>query len=165
MKKMKMITTQDHVLMIVETIAVNDEISCRPDPNNSRRAILPDTTTAIMCDGNTNLFELDSSNNWVKTEDNVSPYIALALAGEQGASSKSAVNRVVEVQAKDKIVLDKWKNFFHLTDEQVAIITDAANRESFVELFTFTDEHLVDSSTFSDLGTSSLVDDSEITIL
>ena len=34
MKKMKMITTQDHVLMIVETIAVNDEISCRPDPNN-----------------------------------------------------------------------------------------------------------------------------------
>ena len=165
MKKLKLITTQDHVLLIVETIHVNEEITCRPTNQETKRAVLPAETTALMCDGTVSYFVLDSSDNWVKSDEKSSPRFAIAASGEQGGSSVSSVSRVIEIQSKDRVVSDIWREFNHLTNEQVDIITDPSNRESFIELFSVSDEHLVDPDTFSDLGTSSVVEDSEITIL
>ena len=166
MRKYKMITTQDHVLILLEVLSTNQEVTC-VDKDTNLRGMYPTTSTALFAEGSGNAFLKDASGNWEKIGPHQeAPLFTIINEGaELGGATTSSTYRVIGIHTKDQNTLEQWKPFLTLTDEQISKIIDPDNRESFIEIYSYTMERKMDAETFEEIAETDLVSDSEITFL
>ena len=165
MRKIKIITTQDHWIVLNEVQNENQEVTCI-DAETGIRGMYPTESTAFTAEGSVTSFLKDGSDNWEYTINEVAPEFTFLEGGaELGCVSTSSFFRSIGIYPKDSIVVNQWKPFIGINDDQITAILDPTMRESFVEICSFTMNREMDSDTFEELALSSLVSDSEIVYL
>ena len=165
MRKFKLITTQDHFLVLVEVQNENQEVTCI-DVDTGLRGLYPTEAAGFIADGSATVFLKFGSGAWNKINEVAAPCMTFfSGAAELGSVSTSSSYRAIGIHPKTQSTLDQWKPFLGLTDDQINTMLDPSMRESFVEIYSYTMVREMDPDTFEELASTSLVLDSEIVYL
>jgi len=107
MRKLKMITVQDHLLQIVETTEQNDEYSCVEVGSEDRNCLL-DEFSVFIVDGAIRNFTKDESGNWVAQHTINSPEWIVAKENVvMGSIGFTPTSRILKILPRDRDVLMK----------------------------------------------------------
>ena len=166
MRKFKLITTQDHFLVLVEVQNENQEVTCI-DVDTGLRGLYPTETAGFIADGSATVFLKVGAGDWNKIYEETGPCMTFCYpnTAEIGSVTTSSSYRAIGIHPKTQSTLDQWKPFLGLTDDQITTMLDPSMRESFVEIYSYTMVREMDPDTFEELASTSLVLDSEIVYL
>ena len=161
MRKSKIITTQHHIIIIVEIDDENQEATCNTVSANSR-GMYPTSTTAFLFEGSATAFLKNDQNQWEWSGESFAPGIKIIAANVVlGSSTSSSFFRVIGIQPKKQDVLERWG----YPPEQIDMILDVDNEDSFLDVLSFMSDKKMDSNTFVAIESSNIVSNSEITYI
>jgi hypothetical protein len=155
MRNVRIITCQDHLLIIIESTEEDNEITCENRLTGKRS--FPANTTALLVDGKFNHFYEDGET-WTKHSTWDTPRIFFKTSNVvSGGTSETANTRMIALLPKKREVLTEWINTVGENQVNVAIDT---SRDSHVTIAEGTAIRKMDANTFTELPTT--IDD-EIT--
>jgi len=149
MRNAKIITCQDHLLIIIESTEQDNEITCVNNLTGKRS--FPAQTTAIAVDGKFNHFYEDGES-WTKHNTWNTPRIFFKTSNvSSGGTSETANTRMIAFLPKKREVLTEWINTVGENQVNVAIDT---SRDSHVTIAEGTAVRKMDANTFVELENS-----------
>ena len=151
MKRIKTITTQDHIIHVVEADSFNDEHTCMNDEKTDR-LMLKELLTVFLLEGSIKGFRKNASDEWELSATATSPSWIFA--------KPDMTMGVVAATPITKEIVFIPKNITDLAsapDATLNIDLDEImniDRETFVEIGSITVEQKVDSDSFDEIEES-----------
>jgi hypothetical protein len=146
MRNAKLITCQDHLLIIIESTEQDNEITCVNRVTGKRS--FPAQTTALIVDGVFNHFYEDGEV-WTKHHTWNTPRIFFKTSNvASGGTSETANTRTIAILPKKREVLTEWINTVGENSINVAIDT---SRDSHVTITEGTAIRKMSANTFIEL--------------
>jgi hypothetical protein len=148
MRKVKTITIQDHILVIIATTEAESEVTCLTTEDNQR--VLPAPLTSFNLEGRVKTFRRDGEGNWGLLRTVVTPSIMFRLEEiESGAVAETDTTLLMSIFPKDEAYLAKWEASFLNQDQRESSL--AADRDSVVEITEFSGDRKMSANTFSEI--------------
>lgn len=161
MRRYKVVTTQYHVLSIVEIDDLNQEATCNTASRNER-GMYPTTTTAFLFEGGTNEFLPTEKGKWEHKSESAGPVIQFVSGNVVvGSSTTSVPYRVVGIQPKKREILEAWG----YTPELIDLILDSNTENEFIDILTFNRDQKMNFDTFEKMNSDDIVSDDEISFI
>ena len=146
MRKITYITTQDHLLFVVEVDEENNELLCFDTEEQVKEGHwsgrFPTELVWFCSEGELSLHAKEGSGDWESTYNIDSPFFGIISADVRGGSIPTSVPYcAISMVPKESSVAEIWKNTTNemilppvKTEEDWDIILDPNNRESFMTL-------------------------------
>jgi hypothetical protein len=155
MRNVKILTTQDHVLVFIECTEENDEITCVNRTTNMRS--FPPPFTAFGLKGTFRQFRKDGSGEWQATRTSTAPMLLFRTDDVEAGHVSVSNTSLVGILPKKKEYLNNWistlgegsvNSAIESSRESYSVITEGTtirkmDANNFVELAPEIDDEIV----------------------
>ena len=156
MRKFKIITTEYHVLSILEIESTDQEVTCE-----MMRGLYPTETTSFAFVGGVSGFLPEEDGRWRKTIQVNAPSVQVTSANVKlGCSTTDVPYVVVGIQPKKREILEAW-----YSSEQVDLMLDPDTQDMFVVAFSDNSDVKMSANTFEEIESDEIVSDDEISFI
>ena len=146
MRNVKILTSQDHVLVFIECTEENDEITCVNKTTNLRS--FPAPFTAFGLKGTFRQFRKDNAGEWQITRNSTAPMILFRNDDVEAGHLSVSNTTIVGILPKKREFLENWISTLGEVQVNTAI---ESSRDSHVTIAEGTAIRKMDANTFVEL--------------